>query len=1139
MSISFIFGPAGSGKSTYVRDCLIKEAKENPKKDFLLIVPDQFTMQTQMDIVKAHPDGGILNIDVLSFGRLSYRVFSVTGKSDKPVLDDTGKSLVIRKVAGQVRDKMPYMGRNLNKIGFIHEIKSSISEFMQYGLSVKDVERLAESLPNGVLRNKLCDLAAIYGAFCDFNRDKYITGEETMDLLCEKLPSADFIKGSVIVFDGFTGFTPIQERVIHKLMTLAEKVVFTFDLSAPETPSLVGGEEKLFYLSRKSAKRLKTAAEDLNVEVLEDVVLSPAENPRFKNASELNHIEKNIFRYPVVKYAEPVDNLKVFACKNIESEVAEICLRIHELVRTEGYAYRDIAVITGDLQNYGMYFENIMRELDIPAFIDKTRGIILNPFTEYLKSALLIFAKDFSYDAVFHYLRSGFTDFTEEETDRFDRYVTGLNIRGRSAYSKPFRRKEKGIRDNALAEEELSFHNSIRERLMNELSVLGTEAHTAGDYVRNLYTLLKNNNSYEKLEAYKARFEEDNDLARATEYGQIYRCIMELLDTIDGLLHDEEMDIEEFYRIFEAGISEIEVGTIPRNVDRVVVGDIERTRIGEVRALFFAGVNDTNIPKSGDKGGILSGTEREMLLSQGWDLAPSPREEMYTQRLYLYMNMCKPTDRLFISFCGTDTEGKGLRPSYLIDVLTSMFGGLKVEQVEITPDISRLVTVKESLGQYSVLLRRYVAGSLDKAGEDLLKALMKEYRDDKVSLTEEIEDSAFVQYVATPLSREIVRMIYGSTINASISRMETYAGCAYSHFLKYGMQLKVTEEYGFEASDLGTIYHGVLDRFSSELERKNLSWADFSKEEGEAMVEQAVRAYCEDYEQGLMSDDERNAYTVEKINRIMKRTVDTLQFQIKRGHFMPERHEYPFEREIPIEEGTSLLLNGTIDRVDLYEQDNRIYVKILDYKSSAKDIDVTDIYHGIQQQLAFYMAEAVHKEQVANPGKEIIPGALLYYTIDNPMLSNTKKTSPEMMESAIRDKLKPKGIIEGSDDNIRNLDENAMGEASVLPVSFNKDGSVSKRSAGRVFSREEMNNLLDYVEKMVINIGKRINAGDKRISPMRNDKTDACKFCDYKSICRFDEKIPGYAERDGKEIDKEAAESIVFGGNSDELYLFE
>ncbi|MBR5896940.1 MAG: PD-(D/E)XK nuclease family protein, partial [Lachnospiraceae bacterium] len=530
-----------------------------------------------------------------------------------------------------------------------------------------------------------------------------------------------------------------------------------------------------------------------------------------------------------------------------------------------------------------------------------------------------------------------------------------MNIRGKSTYNKEFKKKEKGLRDKTIAEDELKLHNDLRKRLVEELAVLDKDAHTAGEYVKNLYALLKNNHSYEKLEAFKARFEEENDLAKAMEYGQIYKCIMELLDTIDSLLGDEEMDIEEFYKIFEAGISEIEVGTIPRNVDRIVVGDIERTRISEVKALFITGVNDTNIPKSGDKGGILSGTEREALLSAGYDLAPSPREEMYTQRLYLYMNMCKPRNKLFVSYAGTDSEGKGMRPSYLIDVLTSLFSGLQVENIETTPDISRLVTIKGSFCQYSELLRKYVAKSLDDAGEALLKALMHEYRDEGLTLTDDIRDSAFAEYVATPLSREIVRLIYGNTINASISRMELYAGCAYAHFLKYGMKLKPSEEYGFEASDLGTIYHGVLDCFSSELERKNMSWTDFTREEGEEMVERAVKMYCEDYEQGLLSDDEQSAYTVQKIINIMKRTVDTLQFQLKRGTFVPERHEYSFAREIALDNGTKLNLNGKIDRIDLYEADNRIYVKILDYKSSHKDIDVTDIYHGIQQQLAFYM----------------------------------------------------------------------------------------------------------------------------------------------------------------------------------------
>ena len=462
-----------------------------------------------------------------------------------------------------------------------------------------------------------------------------------------------------------------------------------------------------------------------------------------------------------------------------------------------------------------------------------------------------------------------------------------------------------------------------------------------------------------------------------------------------------------------------------------------------------------------------------------------------------------------------------------------------MEKIDTAPDISRLVTIRESFGQYSVLLRQYVAGNLDKAGEALLKALIREYRDKGLSLTEDIEDSAFVKYVATPLSREIVRMIYGNTIYASISRMELYAGCAYAQFLKYGMNLKTAEEYGFEASDLGTIYHGVLDCFSAELERNNMSWADFTKEEGEKMVEQAVKTFCEDYEQGLLSDDEQNAYKIQKITRILKRTVDTLQFHIKRGRFVPDRHEYSFKREIPIDADTNLMLNGKIDRVDLYEQDDRVYVKILDYKSSQRDLDITDIYHGIQQQLAFYMAEAVHNERQVHPGKKVIPSALLYYTIDNPLLSGKGKMSEEEKELAIRKELKLKGVVEGSDENIRSLDENAMGDGLVLPVSFKKDGTPAATSASKVLTEEEMNGMLQYVERMVTNIGKRINDGDKRILPMCSDKTDACKFCDFKSICRFDEKIPGYVKRDGREIDKEKAKSIVFGGDQGGLYLFD
>lgn len=1138
MSLQFVFGPAGCGKSTYVHKYLIEESLKAPSENFLLIVPDQFTMQTQMDIVKNHPKKGILNIDVLSFGRLSYRVFSAVGKPERPVLDDTGKSLVLRRVSSLIAEKMPMLGRNLNKIGFIHEIKSSISEFMQYGLSVKDVQNMAAKFPDSIMQKKLSDLSVVYEAFNSFNKDRFITNEETLDLLCEKLDVADFVKGSTIVFDGFTGFTPIQERVVMKLCSLAKKVIITFDLSLPETAEETGGEEKLFYLSRKGALRLKSFSKDQGIAVDKDIIIESERN-RFSDNPELSHLEKNLFRTAFEKLEKPCENISMYVCRSLDEEVRETCIKIHDLIRSGEYAYKDIAVVTGNLDSYGKLFESRMRELDMPVFIDKTNSIVLNPFIEYVKSALLVVSNDFTGEAVLRYLRSGFTDFSEAEIDRFDKYISSLAIRGKSAYSKPFKRLEKGVRDKELAKEELTVHEAFRGKFYEAFAPLLRKCETAGDYARNLYEFIKANNSYEKLSEYEKWFEEKNDLSKAKEYGQIYRLIMELLDTIVLLIGDEKMDIKEFFKIFEAGIGEIEVGTIPRNIDRIVVGDIERTRLSEVKALFFVGVNDGNVPKTGEKGGILSNVERQTLIEAGYDLAPSGREEKFTQRLYLYMTLCKPTHKLFISYSETDTDGKGMRPSYLIEVLSGLFSGLEPVRVSESSSISKMLTLSDSAQHFAGLLRKYVEGSILDSEKKIASMLFSVYKDKAFELGDKIEKAAFDEYIAAPLSEEIARMIYGSTLRASISRMELYANCAYAHFLKYAMQLKASEEFVFERSDLGTVYHGVLDCFYTELERRNLSWKDFSKEEGDELVEKAVRNYCENYEQGLIGDDEQGTYMIEKVIKIMKRTVDTLKFQLSRSTFKPVSHEFSFERQINLSNDRKMILNGKIDRIDMYEEDDRIYVKILDYKSSDRKVDITNVYHGIEQQLSLYMAEAVHNAKVKNPGKQIIPSALLYYTIDDPLLDKPAKATDEAIEADIRKALRLSGILEESDENIRALDENAMGDASVLPVSFYKNGNVNG-GADSMCSREDIEGMLMYVESLAKEIGERIYSGDKRINPVyASTKADACRFCDYKLICRFDEKIPGYKMRSCTEVTKDEAKEKVFGGGKNGLYLFD
>jgi ATP-dependent helicase/nuclease subunit B len=1134
MALTFIYGAAGSGKSSYVQELLIKQSEADSSRNFFLIVPDQFSMQAQADIVARSGSEGILNIDVLSFSRLAYRIFEETGKPKETVLDDTGKSLVLRHVASRVADDMPYIGKNLNKTGYIHEIKSSISEFMQYGVGVKDLESIKDKGRGNLFSGKISDLKVIYDAFLKFNEGRYITGEEQLDLLIKKLEFSNIVKDAVFVFDGFTGFTPVQERVILKLLEIAKEVYITLTISEPESLFDNGGPEKLFHLSEDAACRLINLSSG-KVSRGEDVDLN-AKNPvphRFKQSPALSHLERNLFRYPYKTFDEPTSEIEMFAAESIRAEVDTICVRILDLIRERGYAYRDIAVVCGSLDNYSDILKRRFEELNIPAFIDKTRGIRLNPFTEFLKSAMKIVTGNYAYDAVFHFLRTGFTEFTAEEVDRFDNYVKSLNIRGKSAYHKDFTHIQRGMKNKDRALLDVAGYNDLRIRLIEKLSCLEKPAKTAKDYVDNLYEFIKNNDSYERLRSMEDAFEAEGDPVKAREYGQVYRLIMDLLDTIVSLVGDIEMSLDDFYKIFDAGVTEITVGTVPQTVDRIVVGDIERTRLTEVKVLFFAGVNEGNIPKDTRRNGILSELDREVFKESGYELAASSRDEMYKQKLYLYLNMCKPTDKLILSYSGSDREGKSLKPSYLCGIMKHMYPKVAVSYERDVPEVSRITSLKDSYRHFAGLLRKLSSGNADEGERNLTKALYSVYKEaDGDDLYKTLTDAAFYEYVATPLSREIIDKIYGQIITSSVSRMELFAKCAYAHFLRYGMELKVTADADFNAIDLGNVYHGVLDLFAHKLTLNNITWQALTDDDTERLLDESIEEYVSDYEQGMLKDDARREYTIVKIKRIMKRTIDTLKFQINRGKFTPSGHEVQFRREIEIDDATRLVLCGKVDRVDLYGDGENIYVRIVDYKSSNHDVDISNVYFGLEQQLEVYMREILLNEQKKHPGMNVVPSALLYYKLDNPIVDFDSKD----VEKEIRKNLSMKGVLLAEEENLKLNDESVMEESLVVPAKIKKDGIDN--TAKSMLSMPEIESLLNYTDRMVKRIGKKVFDGDISVSPFATDKYEACTQCEYCSVCPYDEKTDGFEARSDKGFSPEELRQNVCGGGEDGDYVF-
>ena len=1132
MSLRFYFGPSGSGKSHRIYEEIMQRAAQEPGRNFLIIVPDQFTMQTQKDLVMRSDRGGILNIDVLSFGRLSHRILEEVGTKEMPVLDDTGKSLVLQKIAADLKEQLPAMGSLLHKQGYIHEVKSAISEFMQYGISTQDMDKLiASAEKRGALAMKLRDLKTLYRGFQDYIRNHFITTEETLDVLRRSLVKSKILPDSVVVFDGFTGFTPIQNRLIQELMRVCEETIVTVTIGEEEDPYQMDGEQKLFHLSKKTVADLVKLAAEAEVTRGEDVFVKGGPN-RFTEAPALCYLEQNLFRYQYEPYTEKQCEIRMFEALSPREEVHQTALYIRKLIREEGLTYRDIAVVIGDLEGYASYVETEFGQLEIPCFLDRTRGIVLNPMIEYIKSALQLYIRDFSYDTVFHFLRSGMADISREEIDELENYVIRTGARGYRTYSRLFTRKTEemqqgsGQEDTERAEETMERLNRIRQQFADTVEILHMAPRAkAGEYVDHLYDFLEQNQVQQKLLNYQQRFEQEGDLAKAREYAQIYRLVMDLLDQIYELLGEEEISLQEFADILEAGFGEITVGTIPQNVDRIVVGDMERTRLKQVKVLFFLGVNDGNIPKNASKGGIISDMDREFLIESGTEMAPSPRQQMYIQRLYLYLNMTKPSERLYLSYAKVNSDGKGIRPSYLIDTVRKLFPQLAVEYPQNRSRLEQIEGRQEGARYLAEELREYADGTLREEERQDFYLMYRAYEADPEG-RDRLTAAAFRRYKESGLSRIVARALYGRQLENSVSRLETYAACACRHFLQYGLSLQEREEFGFEVSDMGNVYHAVLENFAGKLAESGRTWWDFDENFATQAIKEAVEGYAATYGETVLYSSARNEYAITRMSRILTRTVLTLQQHLKQGSFQPDDYELSFRFaenldsiHVDLSEEEKMHLQGRIDRIDVSEDAEHVYVKVIDYKSGNKKFDLAALYYGLQLQLVVYMNAAMELESRKHPDKEIVPAALLYYHIDDPTIETPVELTQEQINEEILTKLRMNGVVNSDPAVVERLDRFLQDKSKVIPVEKKKDGSFSARSG--ILSREELQVVSAYVDTKIRQIGREILDGKIAANPYEKGNEEACTYCAYKKVCGFDGSIPGYEKRQLEDLDKQ------------------
>lgn len=1154
MSLQFIFGNSGSGKSDYLYEYVLEQAGRNPEQNYLILVPEQFTMQTQRELVSRQKNHAIMNVDVLSFARLAYRVFDELGKQDLVILEETGKNLMLRKVAELKRQELPVLGANMNKMGYIGEVKSLISELTQYNISPEDLEAfLAEETVGDALKWKMQDILTMYRGFREYMQGKYITAEEVLSLLCDVAEESVLLRDSVIVFDEFTGFTPIQNQLMRKLLCIAERVMVSVTMDIREDFYHSRGVHELFDMSKRTVAVLQRMAEELSVELEEPVILEPGEKKRYAGAPALFFMEQNLFRPTYRKWREETDCISITGLKDPREELSFAAREIARLVRQKGYCYKDIAVVTGDVPQYANYVPEIFEQYGIPYFIDQTRNILFHPFIEFIRAALEVVEHDFSYQSIFRFLRSGLAYriavspdgetveeekwLTETDVDCLENYVLAKGIRGRKRWSEPWTLVMQQNAAEGTAERmqrEMLRLNQARAQIAAVFAplfeVFHGKEHTVEEQTYALYQFIRRLSVEEQLKDKELAFAEagnrcksapsSKSLMKAQEYAQVYKIVMDLLDKVTALLGEEHITIREYGDILDAGFEAAKVGTIPPGNDRVTVGDIERTRLNHIRILFFVGVNDGVVPKAGNTGSIISQFEREKMAEHHLELAPGTREKVFIQKFYLYLNMTKPSDGLYVTFSRVNSEGKALRRSYLIGTLLHMFPQMQVSEPKEVSAEEDVLTPENGM--------RFFLEGLEKKEQPgaLWNALAKWYlsREEYAGETEKLLAAAFETHTEEPISHAVTKALYGTELDNSVTRLERFAACAFAHYMDYGLHLKERELQEFASVDMGNIYHDALEHFANRIKDSEYTWFNLPEEVREEWTRESMEDAIAGCKNAGAFEDARNRYLLSRMKETVRRTVWALTVQVQKGKFVPSDFEVAFSRaddldaiQFTLSDEEKMRLRGRIDRVDTYETKDKVYVKIIDYKSGNTSFSLLNLYHGLQLQLVVYMNAALELVAKRHPGKVTEPAGIFYYHIDNPMVEGSGTESEEEIRLAVLEELKLNGLVNEAPEVYRAMDTDFTGSSAVIPVALKTDGTL--KATSKTASTYDFRTMSEYVNQILTTAGRRIMDGDVAVQPYELSGRTGCDYCPYHTVCGFDTRIPGYSYRRLEQFD--------------------
>ena len=1103
MSLQIIYGRSGCGKTQYIFNEISKNIDNGRKK--YIITPEQFSFSAEKELLRSLEDeeqnSAVINAEVLTFARMAHRVSSEVGGSNKTVLSNCGKSMLIYSILSNKKNNLKFLGKSDSNIDMV---MTQITELKKHGVTLENLKTLMEQVGENdlYLENKLQDIYTVYSKFQEKIVNNYVDENDALTILESQLDATDMFKNTEIYIDEFVGFTKQEYAVIAKLLKQASKVTITVTSNSMEKTDEASND--IFFSNKETIEKILRIAKKTKTAVEEPVFLEKIY--RFKS-KELNHIERNLYNFPYKKYEENVENLSLFLANNQYSEIEEVARRILELVRSKKFRYRDISVITKNIDVYSNLCKAIFKEYDIPVFIDEKRDLSQNILVKYLISILDIFARNWSYDSVFNYIKCGFLNITPSDIYLLENYALKWEIKGSKWYKADWNFHD----EDSTGKETIGHINELRREIVTPLVELKNNLSgnkTAKQISENLYNFLIKNNIDKVLEN---KIKDLNDIQKvdiAAEYETSWKIVMQVLDEIVLVFGDENITFESYMQILKTGLGESKLGTIPMAQDEVTVGDVDRSRSHKIKAVFIIGLNDGMFPSINKAEGFLNDDDREKIKQNGVELAKGTIDRIYEDNFNIYKAFTTAEEKIFLSYSSSDMEGKSLRPSVLVSRIKKIFEGLK-ETSDVIYRKSEISTKENTFKELLINLRQF------RDGEEIAQKwfevynLYNESEEWHEKLASAIKALNYTN-TAEKIKKENVEKMYGSTLKTSVSRLEQYSGCPFSYYLKYGLKLNDKETFNVEAVDTGSFMHDVIDNFFGVIEERNINLKEITDEELEKIVAEIVSEKLKLNRNYIFTTTEKYKVLSNRLQKVVTMSVKYIVQSLKQSEFEVFGHELEFGGDgqykpitVITEDGKKVEITGKIDRVDIMKNPDGTYVRIIDYKSSVKNIDLNQVFYGLQLQLLTYLNETCKVE-------DFIPAGVLYFNLTNPTIGTDKNLTDEEVEEKIRQEFKMKGLILADVNIIKKMDTNIENEpkgiSKIIPATIKKDGEISDRGTSAV-TKEQFVYLQKYMEKIIKQISEGILQGNIEVKPYYNASTKKtpCEYCKYKSICRFDE----------------------------------